>query len=160
MSFSSLKYILQMRQCPGKLYWTYYILPMKVAHPPPPKKSFGAWWQGVIVFVVWLKSNHFWHSSNPLGTYLWPIQTNKHSNKKSRMKSCCHTFHLIVVFLMYPRGVFERTVCIFLWCQNVNSKSICFSRKIILCHKCELTANPLPGTQRRLRKSSIVLAQC
>lgn len=68
------------------------------------------------------------------------------------MKSCCHTFHLIVAFLMYPRGVFERTVCIFLWCQNVSSKSICFSRKIILCHKYELTASILPGTQRRLRK--------
>lgn len=94
-----------------------------------------------------------------LGTYLWPIQTNKHSNKKSRMKSCWHTFHLIVAFLMYPRGVFERIVCIFLWCQNVNSKSICFSRKIILCHKCELTASILPGTQRILRKSSIVLVQ-
>lgn len=32
-----------------------------------------------------------------LETYLWPIQTNKHPNKKSRMKSCCLAFLLIVV---------------------------------------------------------------
>lgn len=126
---------------------------------PPPQKVI---WEVVIRWnaaccLTLIKS--FLTQFKFLGTYLWPIQTNKHSNRKSRMKSCCHTFHLIAAFLMYPRGVFERTVCIFLWCQNVNSKSICFSRKIILCHKCELIVSILPGTQRILRKSSIVLVQ-
>lgn len=111
---------------------------------------------GYACCLTWIES--FLTQFKSLGTYLRPIQTNKHSNKKSRMKSCCHTFHLIVAFLMYSRGVFERTVCIFLWYQNVNSKSICFSRKIIVCHKWGLPANILPGTQRRLGKSSIVLA--
>lgn len=138
MLFSSLKYILQMRQCPRKLFWVMT------------RCDYACCLTQIKSFLTQFKS---------LGIYLWPIQTNKHSNKKSRMKSCCHIFHLIVAFLICLRGVFERTVCIFLWCQNVNSKSICFSRKIILCHKCELTVSILPGTQRRLRKSSIVLAK-